>query len=383
MTSGGGDMLSESQRMIRDMARDFATTELAPNAAEWEALGTVPRETRAEMGALGLMGVVVPEEWGGAGADFTSYALALEEIAQGDAATSLYMSLNNSPCGLALLKYGEEYHKETFLRPMARGDLQCAFALTEPHTGSDASNLHTRAVKSGNKWVLDGQKQFISAGATADIIMIFAVTDPEAGKRGISAFMAPTDAPGYTVVAKENKMGQKANDLCQIALEDLEIPPENMLGEEGRGYRIALENLATGRIGIAAQSIGIARAALDCATQYANERESFGKVIIEHQAVGHRLADMATQVAAAHQLMLHAARLYDAGDNCLVEASMAKLFASEMAERVCSDAVQTLGGYGYVAGFPAERYYRDARVCRIYEGTSDVQRMLIARSLAE
>jgi alkylation response protein AidB-like acyl-CoA dehydrogenase len=374
--------LTQEQEMIRDMARNFAKTELAPNADEWERNGNVPKETLRKMGQVGLMGVLAPEEWGGAGADFVSYALALEEIAEGHAATSLYMSLNNSPNGLALMKYGTDAQKETFLRPSIQGEMQAAFALTEPHTGSDASNLKTRAEKVGNKWVLNGTKQFISSGESGDYCMIFAVTDPDAGKKGISAFLTPTDVPGYTVVAKEDKMGQRASDLCQLAFEDLEIPPDMMLGEEGQGYRIALENLTTGRIGIAAQSTGIARAALECATEYAKEREAFGKVIMEHQAVSHRLADMATQVEAAHHLLLHAARLFDADGGGLVEASMAKLFASEMAEKVCSDAVQTLGGYGYVGGFPVDRYYRDVRVCKIYEGTSDVQRMLIARSLA-
>ena len=374
--------LTQEQEMIRDMARNFAKTELAPNADEWERNGNVPKETLRKMGQVGLMGVLAPEEWGGAGADFVSYALALEEIAGGHAAASLYMSLNNSPNGLALMKYGTDAQKETFLRPSIQGEMQAAFALTEPHTGSDASNLKTRAEKVGNKWVLNGTKQFISSGESGDYCMIFAVTDPDAGKKGISAFLTPTDVPGYTVVAKEDKMGQRASDLCQLAFEDLEIPPDMMLGEEGQGYRIALENLTTGRIGIAAQSTGIARAAFECATEYAKEREAFGKVIMEHQAVSHRLADMATQVEAAHHLLLHAARLFDADGGGLIEASMAKLFASEMAEKVCSDAVQTLGGYGYVGGFPVERYYRDVRVCKIYEGTSDVQRMLIARSLA-
>lgn len=373
--------LTEEQQLIRDMARNFAQTELAPHADDWEREGTLPRDIRKKMGDVGLMGVVIPEEWGGAGADFTSYALALEEVAGAHAAASLYMSLNNSPNGLAVLKYGTDVQKEKFLKPTAQGDMQAAFALTEPHTGSDASNLKTRAELKGNKWVINGSKQFISSGASADWCLIFAMTNPDAGKKGMSAFLTPTNAPGYTVVAKEDKMGQRASDLCQLAFEDLEIPPDMMLGEEGQGYRIALENLTTGRIGIAAQSIGIARAAFECARDYANEREAFGKVIMEHQAVSHRLADMATQIEAAHHLMLHSARLHEEGGG-IVEASMAKLFASEMAEKVCSDAVQTLGGYGYVGGFPVDRYYRDVRVCKIYEGTSDVQRMLIARSFA-
>ena len=382
-TSGMREMeLTEEQKMIRNMARNFAQSEIAPHADEWERDGTVPKSVLRQMGQLGLMGVLVPEEWGGAGADFVSYALALEEISAAHAATSLFMSLNNSPNGLALVKYGTDAQKEAFLRPTAQGEMQAAFALTEPHTGSDASNLKTRAEKVGNKWVINGSKQFISSGESGDWCLIFAVTDPDAGKKGISAFLTPTDAAGYEVVAKEDKMGQRASDLCQLTFDNLEVPPDMMLGEEGQGYRIALENLTTGRIGIAAQSTGIARAALECARDYAKEREAFGQVIMEYQAVSHRLADMATQVEASHHLLLHAARLYDADGGGLVEASMAKLFASEMAEKVCSDAVQTLGGYGYVGGFPAERYYRDVRVCKIYEGTSDVQRMLIARSLA-
>ncbi len=383
-TDGGEQVmeLTQEQTMIRDMARDFATTEIAPNAEEWESAGTVPRDVLEKMGQLGLLGVVIPEEYGGAGSDFISYTLALQEIAAGDAATSLFMSLNNSPNGLALLKYGSENQKDRFLRPMAAGKMLSAFCLTEPHAGSDASNLKTTARKVGNRYVVNGHKQFISSGATADIAILFASTDPEAGKKGISAFITPTDAVGYTVLARESKLGQKANDLCQIAFEDLELTPDMMLGEEGEGYRIALANLTSGRIGVAAQSIGIARAAFACARNYALERESFGKRIIEHQAVGHRLADMATSIEAAHHLAMHAAGEFDGGAPAITEASMAKLFASEMAEKVCSDAVQTLGGYGYVAGFPAERYYRDVRVCKIYEGTSDVQRMLITRSLA-
>ena len=309
---------TDEQMMIRETARNFAQTELAPNADDWEKAGNVPKEVLRKMGDIGLMGIVVPEEWGGVGADFVSYALALEEISAGHAATSLYMSLNNSPNGLALTKYGTDAQKDAFLRPSVQGKMQAVFALTEPHTGSDASNLKTRAEKVGNKWVINGSKQFISSGESGAYCLLFAVTDPSAGKKGISAFLTPTNVPGYTVVAKEDKMGQRASDLCQLAFENLEIPPDMMLGEEGQGYRIALENLTTGRIGIAAQSIGIARAALECARDYAKERESFGKTIIEHQAVGHRLADMATQVEAAHHLMLHAARIFDADGGGLV-----------------------------------------------------------------
>ena len=375
-------ILSEDQVLIRDTARQFATEQLAPNAAEWDRNHTYPREALAQMAELGFLGMMVPEEWDGVGADAVSYALALEEIAAGDGATSTVMSVHNSPCCAALVKNGTPDQKEQFLKPMARGEMVGCFCLTEPQAGSDASALKTRARRDGNHWVLNGAKQFISTGKNGDIALVFAVTDPEAGKRGISAFLVPTNAEGYEVTRIERKLGQHASDTAQISFNDCRVTPDMMLGEEGEGYRIALANLESGRIGIAAQSVGMARLALDHALTYARERESFGKPIFDHQAVNFRLADMATQVEAARQLVLHAAAMKDAGQPCLKEAAMAKLFASEMAEKVCSDAIQIHGGYGYLEDFPVERIYRDVRVCQIYEGTSDIQKLIIGRQLA-
>ncbi|MAJ63428.1 MAG: acyl-CoA dehydrogenase [Alphaproteobacteria bacterium] len=375
-------ILSEDQVLIRDTARQFATEQLAPNAAEWDRNHTYPREALAQMAELGFLGMMVPEEWDGVGADAVSYALALEEIAAGDGATSTVMSVHNSPCCAALVKNGTPDQKEQFLKPMARGEMVGCFCLTEPQAGSDASALKTRARRDGNHWVLNGAKQFISTGKNGDIALVFAVTDPEAGKRGISAFLVPTNAEGYEVTRIERKLGQHASDTAQISFNDCRVTPDMMLGEEGEGYRIALANLESGRIGIAAQSVGMARSALDHALTYARERESFGKPIFDHQAVNFRLADMATQVEAARQLVLHAAAMKDAGQPCLKEAAMAKLFASEMAEKVCSDAIQIHGGYGYLEDFPVERIYRDVRVCQIYEGTSDIQKLIIGRQLA-
>ena len=375
-------MLTDDQIMIRDTARQFAQERLAPTAAERDRSGETPRGLLAEMGALGFMGMTIPEEWGGAGADTVAYVLAMEEIAGGDGGVSTIMSVNNSPVAAALYGYGSTEQKERFLKPLARGEINAAFSLTEPQAGSDASNLKARAEKRGNKYVLNGAKQFISSGATADINLMFAVTDPAAGKRGISAFIVPTDTPGYNVARKEEKLGQRSSDTCAIVLEDMEATPDLLVGQEGEGYRIALANLEAGRIGVAAQAIGMARAAYEHAVAYAKERVSFGKPIIEHQAVAFRLADMATQVEAAHQMALNVARLRDAGLPCLKEAAMAKLFASEMAERVCSDAIQIHGGYGYLQDFPVERIWRDVRVCKIYEGTSDVQKMIISRAIA-
>ena len=363
---------TEDQAMVRDMARRFAAQKLAPNAARWDETGEFPRDVIAEMGGLGLMGMLTPEDYDGAFTDTIAYALALEAIAAGDGAISTVMSVHNSVGCVPILRYGAEAQKEQWLRPMARGETLGAFALTEPHAGSDASALKTKAVRTDAGYVLNGVKQFITSGANADVAIVFAVTDPEAGKKGISAFIVPTDAPGWRVASLEKKLGQTLSDTAQIALEDL-------LGEEGEGYRIALSNLEGGRIGIAAQAVGMAQAALDYAVGYAKERVSMGKPIIEHQAVGFRLADMATQLEAGRQMVLHAAAVKDAGLPALQAASMAKLFTSEMAERVCSAAIQTLGGYGYTRDFPVERIYRDVRVCQIYEGASDIQRMLIAR----
>ncbi len=375
-------LLTEEQTLIRDTARSFAQERLRPNAAGWDERAEFPREAVAEMGRLGLLGMLVPEEWGGSGADHVSYALAMEEIAAGDGSCSTIMSVHNSVACVPILRYGTEAQKERFLRPMARGELLGAFCLTEPQAGSDAANLKTRAVRDGDHFVLNGTKQFITSGSTADVAIVFAVTDPAAGKRGISAFIVPTDTPGWIVARHESKLGQRASDTCQIQLDDCRLTPDHLLGAEGEGYRIALSNLEGGRIGIAAQAVGMARAAFEAARDYARERESFGRPIIEHQAVAFRLADMATRIEAARGLVLRAAALRDAGRPCLKEASMAKLFASEMAEEVCSDAIQIHGGYGYLTDFPVERIYRDVRVTRIYEGTSDVQRLVISRALA-
>jgi len=375
-------LLSEDQVMIRDMARRFGTERLVPNAARWDAEAEFPKEALAEMAGLGLLGMLVPEDWGGAGADHVAYALAIEEIAAGDGSVSTIMSVHNSVGCVPVLRFGTAEQKRRFLGPMARGEMLAAFCLTEPQAGSDAAAIVTRAEKAGNKWVLNGTKQFITSGSTADVAIVFARTDPAAGKKGISAFIVPTDTPGYTVASVERKLGQKASDTCQIVFDDLELTPDLMLGEEGEGYRIALSNLEGGRIGIAAQAVGMARAAYEHALAYARERESMGTAIVNHQAVGFRLADMATRLEAARQMVLHAAALRDAGRPCLKEAAMAKLFASETAETVCSDAIQVHGGYGYLADYPVERIYRDVRVCKIYEGTSDIQRLIIARQIA-
>ncbi len=374
-------LLNDDQTMIRETARRFAQDHLAPHAAAWDRDETFPAAALKAMGELGLLGMLVPPEWDGAGADNVAMALAIEEIAAGDGATSTIMSVQNSVCCMPILRYGTDEQKARYLRPLARGEWLGAFCLTEPHAGSDAAAIRTRATRSANGWVLNGTKQFITSGKHASVAIVFAVTDPQAGKRGISAFIVPTDNPGYRVARIEHKMGQRASDTAAINFEQCEIPAGNLLGKEGEGYRIALSNLEGGRIGIAAQAIGMARAALEAAVRYAGERTSFGVPLNEHQAVAFRLADMATKVEVARQMVLHAASLRDAGQPCLREASMAKLFASEMAEQVCSDAIQVHGGYGYVDDFPVERIYRDVRVCQIYEGTSDVQRMVIARQL--
>lgn len=375
-------ILTEEQRMIQDMGRQFAQEQLAPNAAHWDEHSEFPKEALKAMGDLGMMGMLVPADYDGAGVDYVSYALCLEEIAAGDGSCSTIMSVHNSVGCMPILRFGTEAQKERFLKPMARGEMLGAFCLTEPHAGSDASAIRTKARRDGNKWVLNGTKQFITSGQNADVAIVFAVTDEAKGKKGLSAFIVPTASKGYRVASVEKKLGQKASDTCQIQFEDVELTPDLMLGEEGEGYKIALSGLEGGRIGIAAQAVGMARAALEHAVAYAQERESMGKTIINHQAVGFRLADMATQVEAAHQLVLHAASLRDAGVPCIKEASMAKLFATEMAEKVVSDAIQVHGGVGYTKDFPVERIYRDVRVCKIYEGTSDIQRLVIARNLA-
>lgn len=374
-------LVTDEQQQIADAVRDFAQERLKPFAEQWDKEHRFPREAIDEMAGLGLFGMLVPEQYGGSDTGYVAYAMALEEIAAGDGACSTIMSVHNSVGCVPILKFGTEQQKQQFLAPLASGAMLGAFALTEPQAGSDASSLKTRARRDGEHYVLNGSKQFITSGQNAGIVIVFAVTDPEAGKRGISAFIVPTDSPGYQVARVEDKLGQHASDTCQIVFDDVRVPLDNRLGEEGEGYKIALANLEGGRIGIASQSVGMARAAFEVARDYANERQSFGKKLIEHQAVAFRLADMATRIAVARQMVLHAAALRDAGRPALVEASMAKLFASEMAEKVCSDALQTLGGYGYLSDFPLERIYRDVRVCQIYEGTSDIQRMVIARNL--
>lgn len=373
--------LTEEQRMIRDMAREFAKREIAPQAQAWEKAGWIADGLVAQMGELGLLGMVVPEQWGGSYIDYVAYALAVEEISAGDGATGALMSIHNSVgCG-PLLNYGSQAQKETWLADLAAGRAIGCFCLTEPQAGSEAHNLRTRAELQGEHWVLNGAKQFVSNGKRARLAIVFAVTDPELGKKGLSAFLVPTDTPGFTVERSEHKMGLRASDTCAVSLDNCRIPAANLLGERGKGLSIALSNLEGGRIGIAAQALGIARAAFEAALGYARERVQFGKPISEHQSVANLLADMHTRLNAARLMTLHAARLKSAGLPCLSEASQAKLFASEMAEQVCSSAVQIHGGYGYLEDYPVERYYRDARITQIYEGTSEIQRMLIAREL--
>jgi len=374
-------LLSDEHKLVRETMRAFAQAELAPNAARWDRESHFPREALRKLGDLGALGMVVPEQWDGASMDYVSLALTLEEIAAGDGATSTIVSVQNSVVCGPILAFGDDAQKEKYLKPLARGEWLGCFCLTEPHVGSDAGAITTRAERRGDYYVLNGVKQFITTGKNADVAIVFAVTDKAAGKKGISAFIVDVRTPGYTVARVEDKLGQHASDTAQIVFEDCVVPAANLLGAEGGGYRIALANLEAGRIGIAAQAVGMARAALDHALAYARERVAFGKPIAEHQAVNFRLADMAVQVEAARQLVWHAASLRDAGEPCLKEASMAKLFATEMAERVCSDAIQIHGGYGYVSDFPVERIYRDVRVCQIYEGTSDIQRMVIGRAL--
>jgi len=372
--------LASHHELLREAVRRFATEQLAPNAPAWDRDKHFPREQLQGLAAMGLMGVAIPEEWGGAGMDYTALAIACDEVSAGDGATCTIVMVTNLVANI-LMGYGNDAQKEEFLRPVAQGAMFGAFALTEPHVGSDAAAITTRAEKSGAHYQLNGVKQFITSGKTAEVAIVFAVTDKSAGKKGISAFVVPTSTPGYTVARLEDKTGQRASDTAQIVLENCKVPAANRLAEEGVGYRIALANLESGRINVAAQATGMARTAFEAALAYSHERKSMGKTLFEHQAVNFRLADMATQVEAARQLYLHAGRLRDAGQPCLKEASMAKLFASEMAEKVCSDAMQIHGGYGYVADFPVERIWRDVRVCKIYEGASDIQRLVIGRAL--
>ena len=367
---------------IRQAVRRFSAERLAPHAARWDRDKHFPKEELRGLAAMGLFGVAVPEQWNGAGLDYSSLAVACEEIAAGDCATATIVAVNNLVCGI-VSGYGSDSQKQAYLRKLAAGEMLGAFALTEPQVGSDAAAITTRAERSGEHYVLNGVKQFITSGKNADVAVVFAVTDRGAGKRGISAFLVPTATPGYKVARIEDKLGQRASDTAQIVLESCRVGADCLLGKEGEGYRIALANLESGRINVAAQATGVARAALEAALAYARERRSMGKALIEHQAVNFRLADMATGVEAARQLYLHAARLRDAGQPCIKEASMAKLFASETAEKVCSDSIQIHGGYGYVSDFPVERLWRDVRVTQIYEGASDIQRLVIGRALEE
>lgn len=376
-------ILTAEQMMVRDMMRAYADEKLKPSAGMRDKTHQFPAQELKELAQLGAFGIAIPTEWGGAGLDYVSLVLALEEIAAGDGAISTIISVQNSlPCGIALA-YGTEAQKQQYLTRFASGEWLGCFCLTEPHVGSDASAISCRAERDGDEWILNGTKQFITSGKHAQVALVFAVTDKAAGKKGISCFLVPTDTPGYIVASLEDKMGQHASDTATIIFENCRIPADHILGQEGEGYKIALSNLEAGRIGIAAQSVGMARAALDAAVQYANQRKAFGVEIVQHQAVAFRLADMATQIEAARQLVFHAASLKDAGQPCLKEASMAKLFASTMAERVCSDAIQIHGGYGYVSDFPVERIYRDVRVSQIYEGASDIQRLVIAREVCK
>ncbi len=374
-------ILNEQQEMIRDAAERFAEERLAPNTREWEKKGAVDIEVLHEMGELGFMGMTVSEEWNGAGLDYVSYALALIEIAAGDGAVSTIMSVNNAPVCAILQASASDMLKEKYLKPLAGGQMIGAFALTEPQAGSDAASLQARAKRVHGGYVISGTKQFITSGTIAGAVIVFAVTDPDAGKKGMSAFLVPAGTEGMRVSGIEHKLGQEASDTVQLSFENAFVPEDHLLGKEGEGYRIALANLETGRIGIAAQSVGMARAALKHAVAYAQERVAFGRPLVDHQAVSFRLADMATQLEAATMLVMNAAAMREAGQPCLKQACMAKLFASEAAEKICSDAIQVFGGYGYSREFPVEKIYRDVRVAQIYEGTSDVQKIIIGRQL--
>ncbi len=375
-------LLSEDHRAVQDAVRTYVQDCVAPHAAHWDKHHQFPHEELKGLAALGCYGVAVAPEWGGAGLDHLALAVILEEIAAGDGATSTIVSVNNCPVCSILTAFGNDDQKERFLKPLARGDMLGAFCLTEPHVGSEAGGLKTTARREGDEYVIDGVKQFITSGKHGDVAIVMAVTDKAAGKKGISAFLVPTSTPGYVVARLEDKLGQHASDTAQIRFEHCRVPAANRLGEEGMGLKIALSGLEGGRIGIASQAVGMARAAFEAALAYSKDRSSFGQPLFQHQAVQFKLADMATQIEVARQMIWHAASLKDAGLPCLKEAAMAKLFASEMAERVCSDAIQVHGGYGYVSDFPVERIYRDVRVCQIYEGTSEVQKILIGRALA-
>ena len=375
-------LLSDDHLAVQDAVRQYVQAEIAPHAAAWDKSHQFPAAQLKGLAALGCYGVAVPTEWDGAGLDYLALALILEEIGAGDGATSTVVSVNNCPVCSILMAFGNDDQKQRFLKPLARGDLLGAFCLTEPHVGSEAGGLKTTAVLDGDHYVLNGVKQFITSGKNGDVAIVMAVTDKAAGKRGISAFLVPTTTPGYSVARVEDKMGQHASDTAQIVFDGCRVPVENRIGDEGQGLKIALSGLEGGRIGIASQSLGMARAAFDCALAYSKQRKAFGVPIFEHQAIQFKLAEMAMKIEAARQLIWHAASLKDAGRPCLKEAAMAKLMASEMAEAVCSGAIQVLGGYGYLSDFPVERIYRDVRVCQIYEGTSEVQKILIGRALS-
>lgn len=373
--------LTANQKQIRALARQFAENEIAPFASDWDQAGTAPADLLKRLGKLGLMTVCVAPAYGGAGADFLSYVLAMEEISAADGGVANMMSATNSPVAAALEAHGTEAQKDRYLRKLCSGDWVGCVHLTEPHTGSDAAAITTRAVRDGDDYVISGTKAFITGAASADLAMIVAVTDPDAGRRGISAFITPTDNPGYQIVRHERKLGHRGFDTCEVRFDQMRVPAGDMLGAPGRGLGIVLNYLSNGRIAVAAQAVGGARSAFEKARAYAKTRETFGKPIIDHQVIGFKLADMATQIEAARQLTWLAARLKDAGEDCAAQASMAKLFASEMAERVASDAIQIHGGLGYVAEGEVEKIYRDVRVYQIYEGTSEIQRLVIGRHI--
>lgn len=373
--------MTDDQRAMRDMAREFVRNEVAPHAAEWDRQATVPVATLRQLGELGFFGMQVPSEWGGTGADFFSYIYVTEELSYGDAGLCNTVNATNSFAN-NVLAFGTEEQKDRFLRPVATGGHVACMLLSEPQAGSDAANLRTRAVKQGDKYVINGSKCFITSGATAQISLVVAVTDPAAGKKGISAFIVPTDTPGYTVIRKELKLGHRSNDTCQVSLDNVEVPASALLGPLGEGLKIALSGLEAKRVVVAAQAVGLAQAAFDAALRYSQERETFGKKIFEHQAVAFTLAEMATELEVARQMCYHAASLKQSGVRCVKEASMAKLFASQMSERVCSAALKMHGGYGFLNDFPVEKYYRDAMVFQLYDGTNEIQKLLISRELA-
>ena len=374
-------ILNDTQAAIKEAAHQFAQAELWPGAAERDRTAAFPKDELRQLGELGFLGMRVPEAYGGLDADQVTCAAIIEEIAAGDGACSTIVSVHGSVSVGPIRDFGTEAQREKYLPKLASGEWIGGFALTEPQAGSDASNLRTTAVRDGDHYVINGAKQFITSGQNGQMIILFAVTDKSAGKKGISACIVETDTPGDAVVRVEKKLGIAASDTCQLSFTDMRIPAENLLGQEGEGYKIALANLEGGRIGIAAQAVGMARSAYEVARDYAAERQAFGQALTSHQAVSFKLADMATQLEAARQMVYHAASLKDAGQPCLKEASMAKLFASEVAEKICSDAIQLFGGYGYLNDHPVERIYRDVRICQIYEGTSEIQRLVIARSL--